>query len=233
MCAFNDNKPVTEAQKQEQDSNSIETLFYFPTCVYTLNKPEFLEATRALTTDFINQIKEETKELDEIYPVYMTKDLRSDARIEPFANYVANTAWNILDNQGYDMSNLRTYFTEMWCQEHYKHSAMEQHIHGYGAQIVGFYFIDCPENSSRVVFHDPKAAKVQISLPEQNVNNVTQASSMVNLEPKPGMLLFTNAWLPHSFTRNASDKPFRFIHFNLTAQQPERLPTSFAPAEVI
>jgi hypothetical protein len=30
------------------------------------------------------------------------------------------------------------------------------------------------------------------------------------------MLILTNAWLPHSFTRNNSDKPMRFVHMNLS-----------------
>jgi hypothetical protein len=27
--------------------------------------------------------------------------------------------------------------------------------------------------------------------------------------------MFTNSWLPHSFTKNPSKKPFKFIHFNV------------------
>jgi len=45
------------------------------------------------------------------------------------------------------------------------------------------------------------------------------------------MLMFANSWLAHSFTRNASDKPMRFIHFNLSVQlAPQQ---AVAPAEVI
>ena len=30
-----------------------------------------------------------------------------------------------------------------------------------------------------------------------------------------GDLFITNSWLPHSFTRNQSEQPFEFIHFNI------------------
>ena len=116
------------------------------------------------------------------------------------------------------MQDKVTTFTEMWTQEHHKHSAMEQHVHGFGAQIVGFYFLDVPENSSRVVFHDPRAGKVQCDLPQQDMNQATIASSMINFEAKPGLLIFANAWLAHSFTRHAADKPMKFVHFNLNVQ---------------
>jgi len=43
------------------------------------------------------------------------------------------------------------------------------------------------------------------------------ASNMINYTPKPGLFLFTNAYVPHQFTRHADDKPVRFIHFNITA----------------
>jgi hypothetical protein len=33
--------------------------------------------------------------------------------------------------------------------------------------------------------------------------------------PEPGDLIFSNAWLEHSFTRNRSNLPFNFIHINI------------------
>jgi uncharacterized protein (TIGR02466 family) len=132
------------------------------------------------------------------------------------------------------MKLFNTFFQEMWCQEHFKHSAMEQHVHGYGCQIVGFYFIEVPENSSLVVLHDPKAGKVQANLPEADFSLPTPASNMINFKPEAGMLMFMNSWLPHSFTRHSAEKPMSFIHFNLSVRdsvQPNPvLNTSCMPA---
>jgi hypothetical protein len=135
------------------------------------------------------------------------------------SNFIAQAAWDILDSQGYAMQHFSTYFTEFWCQEHHKHSAMEQHVHGYGSQIVGFYFIDVPKDSSRVLFHDPKAGKVQLNLPEKDMSLATVASNVINFVPEAGTVMFANAWLAHSFTRHAASKPMRFIHFNVSVQQ--------------
>ena len=138
-----------------------------------------------------------------------------DPRMVEFSQYVGQEAWNILGGQGYNMNNLSTFFTEMWCQQHYKHSSMEQHVHGQGAQMVGFYFLDCPENCSNVLVHDPRPGKVQIDLPEHNEKEITFASKMINFEPKVGDLFFIPSWLPHSFSRHGNDEVLKFVHINV------------------
>jgi hypothetical protein len=110
---------------------------------------------------------------------------------------------------------------------------MEQHVHGGGVQIVGFYFLEVPEGSSRVVFHDPRPGKVMSELPQKDVTQATSASQMINFEAKPGMMIFSNAWLPHSFTRHAGDTPLKFVHFNLAVIPAQQQNTCQAPAAEI
>jgi uncharacterized protein (TIGR02466 family) len=205
---------------------------YFPTLIYTDKRPEFLDAVREVCDEYVEKTKTD-QDLNEIYPVYMTNSFFDDPRMADFAQHVGQEAWNILGGQGYNMNGLNTFFTEMWCQQHYKHSSMEQHVHGYGSQIIGFYFTQTPEDCSRVVFHDSRAGKVMINLPETDMNMATPASSMINFKPEPGMLIFTNAWLAHSFTRHAANEPIQFVHFNLTVQQAAPVPCCVPAAEII
>ena len=216
----------------ETKNEAVSASYLFAAPVYIIDKPEFLEVTRKVAQKFVEKRKEEI-ELNPMYPVYMTEAINYDPEMLEFANYVAQTAWNILNEQGYAMENYGTHFESMWCQEHHKSSMMEKHIHGNGVQMTGFYFLDCPENSSRVVFHDPRDAKVITSLPEVDTNNATHGSNMINFVPKEGQLMFSNAWLPHSFTKNESDKPIRFIHFNVLVSPAPQQNTCCAPAEVI
>ena len=206
----------------------LQAVYHFPCPIYLIDKPEFLEAVNAVSEESLAKRRAEQGGLDEIYPVLMSDNFYADPLVAPFAQFVGQTAWNILLEQGYAMQDKTVSFTEMWTQEHHKHSAMDQHIHGYGAQIVGFYFLEAPEGSSRVVFHDPRASKLPIDLPETDVKNASIASKMINFEPKPGMLMFANAWLAHSFTRHAADTPIKFVHFNLTVQMAQ--PTCKHPA---
>lgn len=206
MCAAN--KP------EEKKPDLVMAEVYFPTVIYQIQKPEFLDAVGKVAEAALVDVRKNS-ELNEIYPVHMTGNLFDHPDIIPFQYYVGATAYNILTEQGYDLGGFETYFSEMWCQEHYKHSGMEQHTHGFGSQIIGFYFLETPENCSKVLVHDPRPAKAMSSWAEQDKNRVTPASGMINFTPKPGLLMFTNAWLPHSFSRHGSDAPMRFIHFNL------------------
>lgn len=218
MCASN----MTE----EKTPDIVMSEVYFPTVVYQIEKPEFLEAVCKVSESVLVDVRKNAT-LNDIYPVHMTGNLFDHPDIIPFQYYVGATAYNILTEQGYNLAGFEPYFSEMWCQEHYKHSGMEQHVHGAGSQIVGFYFLDTPENCSKVVLHDPRPAKSMSSWSETNVSKVTPASGMINFTPKPGLLMFTNAWLPHSFSRHGSDAPMRFIHFNLGLRP---LPAAVCPA---
>jgi hypothetical protein len=202
MCA------ATETKQDTLSAN-----IYFPTVIYSIEKPEFLEAVNKVAEEALVEVRKNV--LNEIYPVHMTGNLFDKPEIIPFQYYVGGTAANILTEQGYNLEGFDTYYSEMWCQEHFKHSAMEQHVHGAGSQIVGFYFLEAPEDGSRILFHDPRAGKPLISWAEKDMTQASFASNIINFEPKAGLLIFTNAWLPHSFTRHGSDKPIKFIHFNL------------------
>lgn len=227
-------KKVCKAAEQVAEvvkNTQLQVAYHFPSAMYLIERPDFLDTVTAVSEENLN-VQRKEKQLDEIYPVVMSGNYFADERMKEFSEFVGSTAWNILNEQGYAMQDKVVSFMEMWTQEHHKHSSMERHVHGYGSQIVGFYFLECPEDCSRVVFHDPRAAKVQIDLPEQNTSSATPASQMINFEPKPGMFIFANAWLAHSFTRHASEKPIKFVHFNLTVQQAQST-CQIPPAEVV
>lgn len=206
---------AAESVAQVVQNTQLQVAHHFPCPIYIIERPDFLEVVNTVSEEFL-EVKRKERDLNEIYPVYMTSSYFDDARMIDFSQFIGATAWNILNEQGYAMQDKAVSFTEMWTQEHHKHSAMDAHVHGYGSQIVGFYFLETPEGGSNVVFHDPRAGKVQIDLPEQDMSMATPASKMINFTPKPGMMIFANSWLAHSFTRHAAELPIKFVHFNLT-----------------
>jgi len=210
----------------------LQVAHHFPCPIYLIERPDFLGAVSAVSEELLAE-QRKTQDLNEIYPVVMSSNFFGDSRIAKFSEFVGGTAWNILNEQGYAMQDKVVRFTEMWTQEHHKHSAMDQHVHGFGSQIVGFYFLETPESCSRVVFHDPRSAKVQIDLPEQDMNMATPASKMINFTPKPGLMIFANSWLAHSFTRHAADLPIKFVHFNLTVTPAPQAACPMPAAEIV
>jgi uncharacterized protein (TIGR02466 family) len=223
---------AAESVAQVVQNTQLQVAHHFPCPIYLIDRPDFLETVSQVSEEALAVVRKE-QDLNEIYPLYMTGSYFGDPRMAAFTEFVGATAWNILNDQGYAMQDKAVQFTEMWTQEHHKHSAMDAHVHGNGSQIVGFYFLETPENCSRVVFHDPRAAKVQIDLPEQDMNVATAASKMINFTPKPGMMIFANSWLMHSFTRHAAETPIKFVHFNLVAIQAPQVCNTPSAAEVI
>lgn len=204
--------------------DQLEEFHYFTTPVYAIKKPEFLEPIRSLTKKLLAQSRNRHKNKNPM--TVMTSNFSNEPQAQEFAQFISQTAWNILDAQGFNMTNVVTYFTEMWTQEHNFHSSMEQHFHGSGAQISAFYFLEVPENSCKMCIYDPRPSKVIISLPEKDSNVVSHAASQIVFTPDVGTIILTPAWLSHSFTRNFNkNKPVHFVHMNLSvAPAPEQEP---------
>jgi hypothetical protein len=188
---------------------------HFSSSVTRANIPEFLSTVKSVFEEYVKKSDSTQENRNPVYPGIMTELLSADERMAPFVQYVNNLSWEILNHQGYNMDLFYTDASEMWGQYHPYSSNMEQHAHGGGIQLCGFYFIETPANSSKMFIHDPRSAKVQIGLPERQSTELTSAHNLINYTPEPGDLIFTNSWLSHSFSRNASHLPYSFIHINV------------------
>jgi hypothetical protein len=195
--------------------DQLEEFHYFTSPVYAVKKPEFLAPIKAITKKYLDRSRANKKNKSPM--TVMTPNFSNDPEATGFAQYVSQTAWNILDSQGYNVDNMVTYFTEMWTQEHNFHSSMDQHIHGSGSQVSAFFFLEVPANSCKMVIYDPRPAKVIIGLPEKDHSKISQSANTIVFTPEAGTIIFTPAWLPHSFTRNLNKtQPVHFVHMNLS-----------------
>jgi uncharacterized protein (TIGR02466 family) len=190
---------------------------FFSSAVFRMHRPDFLHTIRPLFNEYVDSVRGEIVDKKEykIYPAIMTRNMHQDERLDAFVAFIGNLSWTILDGQGYNMDMYYTKIQDMWGQNHQQASGMDHHIHGVGSVLSGFYFIDVPETSSQVTFHDPRSAKIYSGLPERNINNLTPACNMINFTPKAGDLIIANSWLPHSFLRNFNTSAFNFLHFNI------------------
>lgn len=208
---------MKKATKKNVEQDVLETGQYFSTPVYYIKKEKFLNTLLPIFDEYI-KAAEEFQPVNELYPSIMTGNMANDPRIREFGEYLVGTAWNILKGQGYAVDNKVAYFHSIWGQEYRKFGSMDEHVHADGAQIVGFYFLECPENCPKMILKDPRFGKNQISMSEADTTKVSDSTTSIVFGAQPGSLFFTNAWLPHSFSRNGSDKPFKFIHFNIAVK---------------
>ena len=213
--------------ENEKQQDTLDESLFFATSLYTIKKPDFLDAMRVISERYIACHRTDMKKNDY---VTMSSNYSQDSEVGFFTEYVSQTAWNILNAQGYAMSDKSTYLMEMWTQEHNKHSSMNTHVHGRGAMISCFYFLHVPEGGCQIVLHDPRPTKLMINLDEADDNKITASTEHVYVTASEGMMVFTNAWMPHSFTRNVSDSPTSFIHMNISVMT---TPTQQVEVEVV
>jgi uncharacterized protein (TIGR02466 family) len=208
----------------------LTTAHVFQSAVYRAEAPQFLEETNRVCDPHIQKAKDKTKEqieareakakrpIGDIGLSYHTENLMREAELYQLRRFIHATSENILDSQGYDLTNYELKFTELWAQEFASKGGghHDTHVH-WNNHISGFYFLKCSDRTSAPMFHDPRAGKMMTQLPEKDKNIVSLATEKVLLKPVAGTIMFFNSFLPHQFIVDNGVDPFRFIHFNLQA----------------
>jgi uncharacterized protein (TIGR02466 family) len=206
--------------------NSVNTspLFedhFFITPIYRENKKDWVEKLNIFSDPYIQSVREKNKSLNnnnDFGMVHHSESLIQDMYFGEFLNYINSIAFDILNNQGFDLTNYSLVTTDLWVQEFPSlgggnHSP---HTHWNG-HVSGFYFLKCSDKTPSPIFHDPRSGRMMNLLPEKNQANITQASSHIFIKPQLGDFIFFNSSLQHEFPVDHGIDTFRFIHFNIQA----------------
>ena len=215
--------------------SELHSFSLFDTILYKAEVPEYLknkdfmsvcdEHTNQAISNAKKLIDERNKKFkidvkDHGMSYHSGAEMYKDERFHDFELLIRNTARNILENQGFDLSNYSIDYTEMWIQKFAYEGGGHQdtHVH-WDNHISGFYFVECSERTSKPVFHDPRAGRMMLNLPIKDHSKLCPAMERQIIPVKPGTLLLFNSWLPHQFSVDNGIDPFRFIHFNLQAKK--------------
>ena len=215
--------------------SDLKTVSLFDTFVYQAEIPKYLdnkdfmaacdEHTDKAIADARQSIDERHKKLnaqikDHGMSYHSGAELYKDERFAELALLVKNTSKNILEDQGFDLSNHSIDYTEMWIQKFALEGGGHQdtHVH-WDNHISGFYFVECSDRTSKPIFHDPRSGRMMLNLPIKDHSKLCPAMERQIFSVKPGTLLLFNSWLPHQFSVDNGVDPFRFIHFNLQAKK--------------
>jgi len=195
---------------------------YFNTAIWTEQKPEFITSLNNASNKYIKEAKKRNKDhikkYGDFFASHHSTPLTHDNDFLDFRNYIGEKSWEYLDNQGYDMSQYTTMFSELWVQEFSKkggghHSA---HIH-WNQHVSGFYFLKCSDKTSYPIFHEPRTGARTTKLKMKDDKGVWGGTELIHFRPKPGTLIIFPGYLEHEFAVDYGIEPFRFIHWNLQA----------------
>jgi len=214
--------------------SNLKTISLFDTLIYQAEIPKYLddkdfmsvcnEHTDKAIKNTQQKIEERQKKYNAVIKdhgmsYHSESKLYEDDRFHNFELLIRNTAYNILTDQGFDLSNHTLDYTEMWIQKFAFEGGGHQdtHVH-WDNHISGFYFIECSGRTSKPIFHDPRPARMMLNLPIKDHSKLCPAMERQIIKVKRGTLLMFNSWLPHQFSVDDGIDPFRFIHFNIQAR---------------
>ena len=208
----------------------LTTSWYFASPVYFMQKPEWVKQLNKLSDSYIVKGKKRNKDFIEQRNkswggnkkdhglVHHSTSLIGDPNFKELQDYIGGTAYNLLREMGFDLTNYSVFTTEMWVQEFAESGGGHHSVHThYNGHISGFYFLKASEKTSLPIFSDPRMGKVMNDLPQKNEASVTAASNQINYSVRPGDMIVFNSYLPHAFRIDDAYEPFRFIHFNCRA----------------
>ena len=202
---------------------------YFKCPIWYADVPEFVDDLNKASDKYIKQSKKNLKKQIEkrnkkfgdkgdMGHVFHSTTLIGDPKFTKLIDYIGATAYNLLNEMGFDLTNYQIFTTEMWVQEFAKqgggHHTLHTHWNGH---ISGFYFLKSDESTSMPLFEDPRPGNVMNLLPEKDKTKVTHASSQTSYKTKPGRMIFFPSYMPHQYIVDMGYKPFRFIHWNIQA----------------
>ena len=202
---------------------------YFKCPIWWADEPKFVKKLNKSSDKYIKQAQKNLKQTidkrnkkfgdkGDMGHVFHSTSLIGDPKFKELQNYIGATAYNLLLEMGFDLSNYTIFVTEMWVQEFAKkgggHHTLHTHWNGH---MSGFYFLKASEKTSLPMFEDPRPGNVMNLLPEKDKSKITYASSQIHYEVKPGRLMFFPSYMPHQYVVDMGYEPFRFIHWNCQA----------------
>ena len=195
---------------------------YFQSPIWSETKPEFIKSLTKATDKYIKEARKNNKkvikETNDFGFSHHSGPLFNDNDFLDFRNYVSQKSWQFLENQGFDLSGHKMFYSEMWVQEFAKNGGGHHSVHVHWNQHVsGFYFLKCSDKTSYPLFHDPRPGAMMTKLPEKMPSVISPSTTQIHFKPVPGSLILFPGYMPHEFTVDHGKAPFRFIHVNLQA----------------
>ena len=191
-----------------------------PKFVNKLNKAsdKYIEESKKALKKSIDKRNKEFGNKGDMGNVFHSTSLIGDPNFKQLQDYIGATAYNLLVEMGFDLSQYQVFTTEMWVQEFAKNGGGHHTLHTHwNGHISGFYFLKASEKTSLPIFEDPRPGNMMNLLPEKDKTKVTYASSQINYPVKPGRLMFFPSYMPHQYIVDMGYESFRFIHWNCQA----------------
>jgi uncharacterized protein (TIGR02466 family) len=134
--------------------------------------------------------------------------------VEPFKNFIEKTGRKYLQDLGYSTQGIE-FFSFIFVSEMFDGASHDEHTHPESI-LSGLLYLQVPSGSSSLILTDPRPFRDFVHIPK--LHNIPTSANVgeVAIEPKSGLFLMWESWLPHLVpkTRNKDDGRITMV-FNI------------------
>lgn len=179
------------------------TGYFFPTVINSEENVELAQKMLPIAKEFLQNESLLTYEWG-YKNTYNSKKMGDDEnreKIKPFLDYVKEKSIEYLESNDYDHKKINFKNIQVFVSEMFENDSHDQHTHP-NCILSGLMYLQVPENSSKILFLDPRPYKSIIELPKKKESYLNSHS--IWFDPKPGLFLMWESWLPHAVPKNCS-----------------------------
>ena len=185
--------------------------YFFPTVIFSEENAGLAHKMLPLAKEFLQNDSYLTNEWG-YKNTYNNNNFNTDEnhkKIDPFLKYVKEKAIQYLDNSGYDYKRIQIKDIQVFVSEMVENDSHDQHTHP-NCILSGLLYLQVPEGSSKIVFLDPRPYKSIIDMPKKKENYLN--SQAIYFDPKPGLFLMWESWIPHAVPKNHSNGRITMVY---------------------
>ena len=188
----------------------MELNYYFPTVIGRFYKPKLRDKMLPLVKEVLKDEKILTYEWG-YKNTYNVKGLEELPEFKDFSNFLKQIGYDYLNKLGY--SSRGELVPNIFASGMESGDSHPRHAHP-GSELSGVFYLDCPEGSSDILFHDSRIIHdCRSTLRKEKENIIT--SNSINISPQNGLFLIWESWINHEVLLNKSNSPRTTLVFNL------------------
>lgn len=196
--------------------------YIFPTCFHSDNQELLAQTILPVCEEYLEKYGEVFSNNTDHISTYRnpnaTAEMIKDIRLNPLLNYIIENSLKFLDYQNVNSKQFEHSIRSdqmFLINKVTKGGTHTKHAHP-GSVISGCFYLKCDENSSPLLFSDPRDYYKYVFY-NQNTNPERPSSLSPDyyVPVKQGLILMWPGWLEHEVPCSTDDSPRITIAFNL------------------
>jgi uncharacterized protein (TIGR02466 family) len=148
---------------------------------------------------------------------HSTDDLHQKSECAEFVIMVNNALAEVTQELAWDLQQVKPTITNCWAIVNPKNAFNVLHQHA-NSILSGVYYLDVPEDSGNLYFHDPRHSGQMLVPPYQQITPWTLGKLIY--KPISGMLVIFPSWVWHGVEVNLSEQNRISLSFNVSTIKP-------------